>query len=544
MNRIVFFALATSMLMSTAMAQVPQKFAYQASVRGENGNILINQSLDVKVQLRKTAAEGLVVYSEEHQTTTNAAGIVSLTVGNGTSSVGNFSETPWEEQIFLQIDIKLSGQTAFTTMGVSQILSVPYAMKSGDAIQGESVDGNTVTFSGSTWLGTNQVNLSTDRVEVKALEGRDVNEPIFVVRNLAGDVVFAVYESGVRINIDDSDSRAEKGGFAVGGLSTGKTGKEVTYFSLEPDSVRFNILESPDPTKAEKGGFAVGGLSTGKEITHDYFSLSVDSVRFTILEYDTTETKASKGGFAVGGLSNSSRETTTYFTTHKDSTVIYTDLTTTGNVNVSGNIYTGGDTNSPPIYDFEGNEYQTVKIGNQTWMKENLRTVYDNMGELLGYEDVFCYNSDCDTHAQTYGLLYSWPVVSSASPLCPEGWHIPGDGDWQTLFSFVGGQNWESNPLAAARVMEASGLWTSPEITPTNQTKFSARPGGKGDFTGNSWVYSDMGQTGYFWTMFWWLGGVGALKINGTSGVSFDNNYNEEMPNVAFSVRCVKSDWK
>jgi hypothetical protein len=137
-------------------------------------------------------------------------------------------------------------------------------------------------------------------------------DPIFEVKNKAGQIVFGVYQSGVRIYVDDSNSKAEKGGFAVGGLSTGKEDGNL-FFRVTPDSVRV-LLREP-LTKAEKGGFAVGGLSTGKG-TRDLFFINPDSARIYI---DNDVSKAEKGGFAVGGLSTGKNMGEEYLRITRDS---------------------------------------------------------------------------------------------------------------------------------------------------------------------------------------------------------------------------------
>jgi hypothetical protein len=97
-----------------------------------------------------------------------------------------------------------------------------------------------------------------------------MESPLFSVVNTEGDTVFAVYNEGVTINVGDGDTKGNRGGFAVGGLSGGKSNEQ--YFRVYRDSVRVNIN---DVTKAERGGFAVGGLS-GKGAT-DYFSVVKDN---------------------------------------------------------------------------------------------------------------------------------------------------------------------------------------------------------------------------------------------------------------------------
>ncbi|MFP4557008.1 MAG: hypothetical protein ACLFNU_09075, partial [Bacteroidales bacterium] len=189
----------------TGLGQVPQQFSYQAVIRDTDGAVVANQDVDVRVSLLKSTADGELTYQEMHDVETNAQGIISLQVGSGTVESGTFSEIPWSESIFIQIDVKIGDASTYTTMGVSQILSVPYAIQAGNAIQGDGAQGNTVSHNGEMWAATNRISINENTVEIIAEEGHNPDEPIFAVRNSAGDIVFEVYEAGTRVYIDESN---------------------------------------------------------------------------------------------------------------------------------------------------------------------------------------------------------------------------------------------------------------------------------------------------------------------------------------------------
>ncbi|HKK60862.1 MAG TPA: hypothetical protein VJ937_15380 [Salinivirga sp.] len=142
------------------------------------------------------------------------------------------------------------------------------------------------------------------------------DEPLFEVKNSQGEIIFAVYENEVQVNFKEDSSKALKGGFAVGGLTSGKS-EPTEYLRITPDSVRIYIDDSS--TKAQKGGFAVGGLTSGKANHNKYFLLNQDSTRI----YHKTGLKAQKGGFAVGGLTGGKSIPENYLTVERDSTRIY-----------------------------------------------------------------------------------------------------------------------------------------------------------------------------------------------------------------------------
>lgn len=580
-----FYLIAVIILVvSIANAQVPNKFSYQAALRNADGTTIENQEVDVRISLLVGTIEGTVAYSETHAAETNEQGIVSLSIGDGNVLSGSFNDIPWEESVFIKIDIKIGEAPDYVTLGASQILSVPYALKAGNAIWGESSNGQTVMSNGDAWVPTSQVNMNANTVNVAAQAERDVEQPIFTVTNSNNEVVFAVYESGARFFVSgDDQAKGSKGGFAVGGLTQSK--EEVNYFTLQPDSIRFNLVE-PVSGKSGKGGFAVGGLTQSKQNT-DYFVLHPDSVRFNIVETTGSKT-GSKGGFAVGGLTQNKSETNDYLninynearftvredaksgskggfavggltqskqvddylTVNSDSTYIYTSLTTTGDVNVAGNLYTGGTVASPPV-DYYGHTYQTVQIGNQVWMKENLQTInYQDGSSINTFNDVFDYNLD-PANRETYGLLYSATAVQSAMGLCPQYWHVPNQNDWEELFAYLGGEWWGENPdIIAERLMEVDFWDFAPgTISPSNLSGFSARPAGFGTLpvTAGDPTFAELREKAYFWTSGDGIGNplTGAYIISrvvGSSLVSIPvaNLVGTEL----YSVRCVKDNWK
>ena len=146
------------------------------------------------------------------------------------------------------------------------------------------------------------------------------------------------------------------------------------------------------------------------------------------------------------------------------------------------------------VTDNGGYVYQTVKIGSQWWMAENLRTtkysdgtaipnIIDNTGWNSLTSGAYCwYNNDKNAYTD-YGALYNWYAVSTGK-LCPTGWHVPSIAEWTTLFESLGGT------AIAGEKMKETGTdhWPSPNSA-TNESGFTALPGGyrnyNGDFLGN-----------------------------------------------------------
>jgi len=125
----ITFSLIFLMIMGFSFAQSPQAFNYQAVARDASGNLLVSQALGIRVSLHMGSATGGVVYSELFAPTTNEFGLFTLAIGTGTLVDGQFDTIVWgKNQFWLQVEMDPAGGVAYTDMGTSQLLSVPYAM--------------------------------------------------------------------------------------------------------------------------------------------------------------------------------------------------------------------------------------------------------------------------------------------------------------------------------------------------------------------------------------------------------------------------------
>lgn len=194
------------------------------------------------------------------------------------------------------------------------------------------------------------------------------------------------------------------------------------------------------------------------------------------------------------------------------------------------------------VEDVDGNVYQTVKIGDQVWMAENLKvTKYRNGNPIFHIADAakwaktndgaYCiYNND-STLANTYGNLYNWYALNDSRNIAPEGWHIPTHKEIAELIRFLEGDT------TAARKLKISGPehWLNYNFS-SNETKFSAKPGGY-RFGGDGGFHT-AGSNGYWWTttqsfeMFAWS----PRLYEGFADVNRESYY----MNYGMAVRCIK----
>lgn len=123
-------------------SQAPQYFQYQAIARNLQGEILANQNISYRISLLKDSINGTSVYSEIHNIVTNAFGLSNLQIGGGLIVSGVFSVINWGAgPYFVQIEMDESGGSTYNIMGVSQLLSVPYALYA-EKVNPENVNGN------------------------------------------------------------------------------------------------------------------------------------------------------------------------------------------------------------------------------------------------------------------------------------------------------------------------------------------------------------------------------------------------------------------
>jgi uncharacterized protein (TIGR02145 family) len=156
--------------------------------------------------------------------------------------------------------------------------------------------------------------------------------------------------------------------------------------------------------------------------------------------------------------------------------------------------------------DFDGNGYPTFIIGTQEWMAENLRVTHYRNGDAIPWVadggiwgaityGAYCwFNNDQVTNAK-YGLLYNHYTVGDSRGLCPTGWHVPSDGEWTMLTTYLGGTS-----VAGGKMKSVSALWYNPNVDATNNSGFSGLPGAYRDNTGQFYNPSEF----YFYYPGWW----------------------------------------
>jgi uncharacterized protein (TIGR02145 family) len=180
------------------------------------------------------------------------------------------------------------------------------------------------------------------------------------------------------------------------------------------------------------------------------------------------------------------------------------------------------------ITDYDGNVYPVVQIGDQAWMAENLKTTRYADGSVIPliesnseWEDLgspgegYCWHLNLTENKDIYGGLYSWAAATRGAGssetnlvgvqgVCPDGWHLPSDAEWKAMESYLGMSPGETGDSLWRGTVEGGKLketgtthWTPPNTGATNESGFTALPGGYRDLEGS---FTNFGWNSTFWT--------------------------------------------
>ncbi len=200
------------------------------------------------------------------------------------------------------------------------------------------------------------------------------------------------------------------------------------------------------------------------------------------------------------------------------------------------------------VTDYDGNVYNTVTIGTQIWLKENLKvTHYSDGTAISNVKDsaqwinlttgaAYCNYDNNTNNVTIYGRLYNWYAVDNNRNICPTGWHVPSDTEWTTLTDYLGGNN-----IAGGKMKETGTIhWCGVNIGADNSSGFTALPGGSREFNDGSFNY--INRHALFWSSTWFFGPGGAnawsRRLNYYDSSVYRSNYGDDKKS-GFSVRCV-----
>jgi len=275
------------------------------------------------------------------------------------------------------------------------------------------------------------------------------------------------------------------------------------WFGFSVRCVRNNILAGDIPevttnnisdltsTTAISGGNVTG--DGGAQVTARGVCWSLAQYP-TILDYKTSD--GSGTGSFTSNISGLITNSTYYLRAYA------TNSNGTGYGKIMSFLAQGVPTGT--VTDIEGNVYITVTIGTQVWMAENLKTTKFNNGTTIPQvtgattwsnltSPGYCWNLYNDYYKEPYRALYNWYTINTGN-LCPTGWHVPTDAEWTILISYLGGQNEAGGKLKEIGTTH----WHSPNTGATNETGFTALPGGyQSTYYG---TFMNIGKSSIWWS--------------------------------------------
>jgi uncharacterized protein (TIGR02145 family) len=188
------------------------------------------------------------------------------------------------------------------------------------------------------------------------------------------------------------------------------------------------------------------------------------------------------------------------------------------------------------VTDIDGNIYQTIVINNKVWMQDNLKTSHYRNGALIptglsnqAWQLTFngaCadYNNDI-TNSSIYGKLYNWYSIADPSGLCPSGWHVSNESDWNDLLIFI-----DPNANLLCNSCQQSGFAGG---VLKNSSGWNGLFGGSRQNT----TYAGLGTGGFWWSSNSFSTSDAFVRLLGYNYNSIGKNFGSKY--LGFSVRCV-----
>jgi uncharacterized protein (TIGR02145 family) len=207
---------------------------------------------------------------------------------------------------------------------------------------------------------------------------------------------------------------------------------------------------------------------------------------------------------------------------------------------------------SGTVKDIDGNVYNTVTIGTQVWMVENLKTTKYRDGSPILYvadfiqlykltSGVYCnYNNDATIGAK-YGKLYNWHAVSDSRNIAPTGWHVATDAEWSTLDNYVDANLGAS--INVGKALASKTNWAAStyertignDLSKNNSSGFTGLPGGYLHYAGS---FNSIGEDGT-----WWSSTADGTKNAWSWSLEYAFGFvhrSSDYKENGYSVRCVK----
>ncbi|MEN6619594.1 MAG: fibrobacter succinogenes major paralogous domain-containing protein [Rikenellaceae bacterium] len=301
-----------------------------------------------------------------------------------------------------------------------------------------------------------------------------------------------------------------------------------------PDPISTKVIPTVSTTAVTS--ITQNNATSGGNITSDGgATVTVRGVCWGTNNNPTTSDNKTSDGLGIGGYSS-------LITGLIPNTIYYVRAYATNSIGTGYGEEVFLKTLAITVNDIDGNVYNTIIIGTQVWLVENLKTtkyrngdpipnVTSNSAWSILTTGAYCnYNNDSN-NSTIYGRLYNWYAVTDSRNVCPSGWHVATYDDWTALTTYLGGMS-----VAGGKLKETgTSHWVTPNSGATNETGFKALGGG---FCGYNGLFADIGNRGI-----WWSCDGGVVILDWYMFMSFDDSRvgsDNTRKNSGLSARCIK----
>jgi len=555
--KLILVVLATlNFTVSTVQAQSPEKMTYQAVVRNASNNLVTNTQVGIEINILQGTATGTQVYTETQTPTTNYNGLLTIEIGGQTG----FDTITWANgPYFLETKIDPDNSGSYTITGVSQLLTVAYALhaKTAESITGGITEADPVY---SAW----------DKSYIDLTNTPNITDTVTAVLDTTTQFV--------RTELD-ADPTNEIQTISRNGLTVTLSNTGGTY----QDSVNTQNLSNVLTQNNDGGAKQIKNIADPTDIQDvatkayvDQMMQIIENNNLIIVDFTANQTTTAIAA-NISFTDNSTINPTSWIwdfgdgntATIQNPTHAYTSAGTytvslTASNSMLSKIKTKTnyiivtiDGSGAGLTDIDDNIYASIIIGEQEWMAEDLKVTHYPNGDTIPHitdnaewkniddnniDDAYCfYNNDNTTD---YGALYTyaaaigdnWARDNTANQgICPDGWHLPTDAEWTILTDYLGGLS-----VAGGKMKEIGTThWNNPNTGANNSSRFSALPNGRRpDYDGS---FYSLGFYGYWWS----ATEYGSISTNSyiynlkyfTEIIFRDNHQKSD----GYSVRCVKN---
>jgi uncharacterized protein (TIGR02145 family) len=570
-------------------AQVPQKFKYQAIARNDEGRPIVDQTISVKIGILDSPDSPVPIYEETHTSITNQFGLFMVQIGTGETS-SSFDIIDWTSgEKWIEIMLDTTGGENFILMGTSQLLTVPYAMFAQNAGNGSSQwssNGSGIHYNdGSVTIGNNVPDESA-KLKIQSdnqgfLPPRLSNEQRDLINNPAiGLIIYNTTTNCINVfkptgwfemcgncitpstpNITGNTEYCENEELGI--MATGAPGANYIWSGPNGFSDTTAVPSIENLSLSDNGIYIVFAQNSCGQSDNDSIEITINplpttsnagidqnniSGTQTTLEGNTPSEGTGKWSLISGtnGLIDDENNPESIFSGEEGESYIlsWSISNDCGNstdeviINFASTAFVCG---SDYTDSRDGQTYPTVLLGSQCWFAKNMNYGTQINGAVTqsnnGTVEKYCYGDNvlnCDTDGGLYmwDELMNYSTIESSQGICPEGWHIPSDYEWQLLERTIG---MDSTTAALANQWRGSDEGT--KLKAGGTSGFNIILAGRSTTGGN---YSVQNSYEYQYTST--ESGTYAWRRCLSSTASNIGRYATFPKSYGLSVRCLKND--